>query len=371
MSQPHPSPGPLAGLRVVELSAIGPAPFCAMMLADMGAEILRIAPPKPRGAKMPLPEDRDPIFRGRSVLKLDLKDPAAIETVLGILPQADVLIEGYRPGVLERLGLGPDRCLAANPRLVIGRVTGWGQTGPLADRAGHDANYLALTGALYAMGPGDRPPPPPLNLVGDFGGGAMFLLSGVLAALLHARATGQGQVVDAAMIDGVAALMGPTYGLRNAGLFNDTRGADFMNGGCPFAATYETADGGYLSIMPLEEPFYAAFLDGLGPDADGLPDRANPAHWPALGARLSEIFLTRSRDDWMARFDGTDACVAPILSLAEAPLHPHNVARGTFTPGQAPYPAPAPRFSATATALAPMSAGPAEDLLRRWAAGPA
>ena len=370
MTHPHARPGPVAGLRVVELSAIGPAPFCAMMLADMGADVLRIAPPRQRGAKMPLPEERDPIFRGRSVLKLDLKDPAAVETLLGILPQADVLIEGYRPGVLERLGLGPERCLAANPRLVIGRVTGWGQTGPLAKRAGHDANYLALTGALYAMGPGDRPPPPPLNLVGDFGGGAMFLLTGLLAALLHARATGQGQVVDAAMIDGVATLMGPTYGLRNAGLFNDARGEDFMNGGCPFAATYETADGGYLSIMPLEEPFYAAFVEALGPENTDLPDRSDPANWPALRDRLTKIFLTRSRDEWMQRFEGRDTCVAPILSLAEAPLHPHNVARGTFTPGAEPYPAPAPRFSKTATELAPMSAESAEDLLRRWNGGP-
>lgn len=360
--------GPLAGVKIVELSAIGPAPFCCMLLADMGAELLRIVPPQAREAKMPIPDHLDPIWRGRSKLALDLKKPDDSARLLSILTYADALIEGYRPGVLERLGLSPEKCIAANPRLVIGRVTGWGQTGPLAHVAGHDPNYLALAGALYAIGPADRPPPFPMNLIGDFSGGAMFLAVGLLAALLNARQTGRGQVVDAAMLDGVASLMAPTYALRNHGLWNDHRGGDMLNGGCPFATSYETSDGGYLAVIPLEPAFYANFIAALGADGVDLPDRTDERNWPALKERLTAIFGSRTRDQWAAVFDGVDACVAPILSLAEAPHHPHNVARKLFIGDNRPLPAPAPRFSVTATEHAPMDLGAPGALLSRWGA---
>ncbi|MDR3468016.1 MAG: CaiB/BaiF CoA-transferase family protein [Xanthobacteraceae bacterium] len=358
--------GPLAGIKIIELSSIGPAPFCGMLLADMGAELLRVVPPKAREAAMPLPDHLDPIWRGRSKLVLDLKSPGDVLKLLSILPHADALIEGYRPGVLERLGLAPSTCLEANPRLVIGRVTGWGQAGPLSQAAGHDPNYLALTGALYAIGPADRPPPFPLNILGDFSGGAMFLAVGLLAALLSARTTGRGQVIDAAMVDGVAALMGPIYGLRNHGMWNDARGGDMLNGGCPYATSYETSDGGYLAVIPLEPAFYDNFVKALGPDGVGLPDRADRRNWPALKERLTTLFRSRTRDEWAAIFDGIDACVAPILSLEEAPLHPHNIARKAFVGGDRPLPAPAPRFSETATAHAPMDLGAPAELLTRW-----
>lgn len=358
--------GPLAGVRIVELSAIGPAPFCGMLLADLGAELLRISSPGAREAVMPIPDDLDPIWRGRSRLTLDLKNERDVERLRSILPHADALIEGFRPGVLERLGLGPDTCLKVNPRLVIGRVTGWGRSGPLAAAAGHDPNYLALSGALHSIGPGDRPPPLPLNLVGDFGGGAMFLAMGVLAALLHARATGCGQVVDASMLDGVAMLMSHVYAMRNHGIWNDVRGEDMLNGGCPFASTYETADGRYVVVIPIEAAFYGKFVELLGADGAGLPDRNDRRNWPALRERLSAIFRTRTRDEWAALFEGTDACVSPVLSVAEAPSHPHNRAHGTFTDEQRPYPSPTPRFSATATAHAPMDIGDPLDVMVRW-----
>lgn len=366
---PKPSPavpGPLAGVRIVELSAIGPAPFCGMLLADMGAELLRIAPPMAREASMPIPDNQDPIWRGRSRLTLDLKKTDDVKKVLAILAYTDILIEGYRPGVLERLGLSPDACHQVNPRLVIGRVTGWGQSGLWAHTVGHDPNYLGLTGALYSMGPGDKPPPLPLNLLGDFSGGSMFLGLGLLAALLHARETGHGQVVDAAMLDGVAALMGPVYALRNAGLWTDVRGQSMMNGGCPFAGTYETADGGYMVVIPLEPSFYKNFLTALGDEAKNLPDRENPRNWPELRKRLTEIFLSRSRKEWEERFEGSEACVSPVLSMAEAPNHPHNLSRGLFKGGENPLPAAAPRFSVTQTDHAPMDIGAPTDVLMRW-----
>ncbi len=357
--------GPLQGLRVVELAAIGPVPFCGMLLADMGAEILRIAPPAPREAQMPVPDTVDPLWRGRSRLTLDLKNAAHRERFLSTLPYAEVLIEGFRAGVLERLGIGPDVCLGLNPRLVIGRMTGWGQEGPLARSAGHDPNYLAITGVLHTIGYPDRPPCMPLNLVADFGGGAMYLAMGILAAVLHARASGQGQVVDAAMVDGAASLMSMMYSMRNYGLWTDQRGDNLLDGGAPFARTYETADGKSIVVCALEPQFYHALLSALGLDAATLPAQYDRSAWPQMRERFAGIFRTRTRDEWAQLLEGTDACVTPVLTMGEAPQHPHNRARGVFV-GDQPMPAAAPRFSQTKTSQAQMNGGSPRDLLARW-----
>jgi alpha-methylacyl-CoA racemase len=357
--------GPLAGVRIVELAAVGPAPFCAMLLADMGADVLRVAPPPHGPAVFPIPESEDPVWRGRTRLTLDLKSAPDRERLLRILPHADVLIEGFRPGVLERLGAAPAACLAANPRLVIGRMTGWGQTGPLAHAPGHDPNYLALTGALHAIGYPDRPPCPPLNLVADFGGGALYLAMGILAALLHVRAGGPGQVVDAAMIDGASSLMGMIYSLRNHGLWRGERRANLLDGGAPYGSTYETADGKYVVVCALEPPFYRALVRALGLDGEALPPRDDRASWPALRERFAAVFKTKTRDEWARLLEGTDACVTPVLSMDEAPHHPHNRARGIFV-GEKPTPAAAPRFSATPTAHAPAAGPDATELLVSW-----
>lgn len=360
--------GPLSAVRVVELAAVGPVPFCAMLLADMGADILRVAPPQ--GAPpFPVPESEDPVWRGRTRITLDLKAVRDRERLLGILAMADVLIEGFRPGILEKLGIGPDACLAANPRLVIGRMTGWGQTGPLARAPGHDPNYLALTGALHAIGYPDRPPCPPLNLVADFGGGALYLALGVLAALLHVRAGGPGQVVDAAMVDGAASLMGMVYSLHNHGLWRDERRANLLDGGCPYGTTYETADGKYVVVCALEPPFYRALVRALGLDEAALPPRDDRASWPRLHETFAAIFKTRTRDEWAHLLEGTDACVTPVLSLSEAPQHHHNAARGVFV-GERPVPAPAPRFSATPAAHAPAEGPDLARLLEKWGMAP-
>jgi alpha-methylacyl-CoA racemase len=361
--------GPLAGLRVVELAGIGPGPFAGMLLADMGAEILLIEPPQQREARMPLPPERDPLFRGRVRLALDLKQPAERDRLLALLPSVDMLIEGFRPGVMERLGLGPDVCLARAPQLVYGRITGWGQSGPLATTAGHDPNYIAVTGALHAMGDPDRPPRQPLNLLGDFAGGALYLVIGLLAAHLHARASGRGQVVDASIVDGTLSLMTMIYALRGAGLWSDERGQNLLDGSCPFGTCYETADGHFMAVCALEPTFYAEFVRRLGPAAEGLPGQWERARWPELRARLAAIFRTRSRAEWTAVFEGSDACVAPVLSLAEAPAHPHHLARASFS-GAPPLPVPAPRFDATPTAAAPHPAETAERRLHRWLADP-
>jgi alpha-methylacyl-CoA racemase len=358
--------GPLHGLRLIELAALGPAPFCAMLLADMGAEVLRIAPPVSAAAPtFPVPESEDPVWRGRSQLTLDLKNGRDRERLLRILAHADALIEGFRPGVLERLGVGPQVCLAANPRLVIGRMTGWGQSGPLARAPGHDPNYIALTGALHAIGYRGQPPCVPLNLVGDFGGGALYLAMGVLAALLHVRAGGQGQVVDAAMVDGAASLMGMVYTLRNHGLWTDERGSNLLGGGSPGGSTYETADGKYVVVCALEPQFYSAFLQALGIAESALPSRDDRSAWPLLRARFAAAFRSKTRDEWTRLLEGTDACVTPVLSMAEAPGHPHNRARGVFV-GEKPTPAAAPRFSVTATGHAPREGLPVPELLARW-----
>ncbi|HEY2590595.1 MAG TPA: CaiB/BaiF CoA-transferase family protein [Steroidobacteraceae bacterium] len=360
--------GPLSGLRIVELAAIGPAPFCAMLLADMGADVLRVGPPPQGPPLFPIPESEDPIWRGRTRITLDLKTPKDRERLLRILPHADVLIEGFRAGVLEKLGVAPEVCLAANPRLVIGRMTGWGQTGPLARAPGHDPNYLALTGALHSIGYPDRPPCPPLNLVADFGGGALYLAMGVLAALLHVRAGGSGQVIDAAMVDGAASLMSMMYALRNHGLWRDERGANLLDGGCPYGTTYETADRKYVVVCALEPPFYRALVRALGLDEAELPPREDRASWPRLREAFAAVFRTKTRDEWTRLLEGTDACVTPVLSMGEAPAHPHNIARGVFA-GDRPVPGAAPRFSATPTARASASGRDLTKLLESWGMG--
>ncbi len=365
MSDPERVSGPLHGVRVVELAALGPAPFCAMLFADMGAEVLRVAPPVAGPAIFPVPEEEDPVWRGRTRLALDLKDAGDRERFLEILGHADALIEGFRPGVLERLGIGPEACLAANPRLVVGRMTGWGQSGPLAQAPGHDPNFLAITGALHAIGYRGQPPCVPLNLVADFGGGALYLAMGVLAALLHVRGGGQGQVVDAAMVDGASSLMGMVYTLRNHGLWTDERASNLLDGGCPFGSTYETADGKYVVVCAMEPQFYRALVQALELDESALPPRYDRAGWPLLREKFAAAFKSRSRDEWVRRLEGTDACVTPVLTMGEAPQHPHNRARGTFV-GEKPTPAAAPRFSVTVTAHAPKERPSASELLASW-----
>lgn len=357
--------GPLVGIRVVELAGVGPGPFAGMLLADLGAEILLIEPPRAREARMPLPPESDPLFRGRVRLTLDLKQPAERERLLALLGSADMLIEGFRPGVMERLGLGPQVVLARAPRLVYGRITGWGQDGPLASTAGHDPNYIAITGALHAIGYPDRPPLPPLNVVGDFAGGSLYLVMGLLAAYIHTRQSGRGQVVDASIVDGTLSLLTMAYAMRGAGQWSDQRGQNLLDGSCPFGTCYETADGQYMAVCPLEPTFYAEFLRRLGLDAAGLPGQWERARWPELRARFAATFRTRSRAEWTAVFAGSDACVAPVLSVAEAPAFPQHVARASFD-GDPPLPAAAPRFSATPTAAAPRPTSTAEALLRRW-----
>ena len=354
-------PGPLAGVRVVELAGIGPCPFAAMLLADLGADVVRVDRPGEPPLPVPLPPEADLLRRGRPSVGLDLKHPDGRATALALVERADVLLEGYRPGVAERLGLGPDDCLARNPRLVYGRMTGWGQDGPLAQAAGHDIGYVALTGALHAIGRAGGPPQVPVNLVGDFGGGALYLVVGVLAALLEARTSGRGQVVDAAIVDGTAHLSSLVVGLVSAGLWSDRRGTNLLDTGAPFYDVYETSDGGWLAVGPLEPAFYAELLRLLGL-TDAAPDRLDPSQWPALRALLADPFRTRTRDEWAAILEGTDACVAPVLSYAEAPAHPHLAARGTYVEHHGVVqPAPAPRFSRTPAALGAPPSTPGAD----------
>lgn len=359
------SSGPLQGVRIVELAAVGPVPFAGMLLADMGAEILLVEPPAAREAKMPMTPARDPLFRGRTRMMLDLKNPDDRNRLLDIVAGADVLLEGYRPGVMERLGLGPEHCHQRAPRLVYGRMTGWGQSGPLAQTAGHDPTYIAITGALHTMGYPDRPPLPPLNIVGDFAGGSLYLIMGVLAAVLHARSTGQGQVVDAAIVDGTASLMTMVYAMHGAGMWSAQRGSNLMDGSCPYGTSYETSDGGYMAVCALEPAFYSEFVQRLGVDPSTLPKQGDRARWPQLRERFADIFATRTRAEWTAIFEGTNACVAPVLSITEAPRHPQNLARDVFI-GDVPLPAPAPRFDRTPTAHAKHEPQTAAALLQRW-----
>ncbi|MEU9926012.1 CoA transferase [Streptomyces anulatus] len=356
---PRSGHGPLTGVRVVELAGIGPGPFAAMLLADLGADVVRVD--RPGGAGLGIDPASDLTNRNKRSVLLDLKSDGGPARVLDLVERADILIEGYRPGVAERLGVGPEACLARNPKLVYGRMTGWGQDGPLAERAGHDIAYLALTGTLSMIGKPDEPPVVPANLVGDYAGGSLYLVVGVLAALQHARAHGEGQIVDAAIVDGAAHLATMIHGMLAAGSWQDRRGTNLLDGGCPFYGTYATSDGGHMAVGPLEGQFYAEFIGLLG-IADAFPDRWDLARWDELRAAVTERFLTRTRAEWTEVFDGTDACVAPVLSLTEAPHHPHLAARSTFVEHSGlTQPAPAPRFSATPVSVRSGPARPGND----------
>lgn len=357
--------GPLAGVRIIEFDAIGPVPLAAMILSDMGAEVIRLA----RRSGAAWSEVGGAVLnRGRPHISVDLKSPEDRDAVLDLIDHADALLEGFRPGVMERLGLGPDICLARNPRLVFTRMTGWGQTGPLARRAGHDINYIALTGALNAMGAADQPPPVPLNLVGDYGGGAMFAVTGLLAAVIGARTTGKGQVVDVAMTDGTAVLTSIFHGLTANGMWSEARGSNLLDGSKPFYRCYACADGRFVAVGALEPQFFAQLLTGLGLSPDEFV-QFDPSGWSRMEAAFAETFLTRSRDEWEAVFAGTDACVSPVLSFAEAPAHPHNIARGTYmTRGGVTQPAPAPRFLGDTGAAVPEDTGEQAfgEIMSRW-----
>jgi alpha-methylacyl-CoA racemase len=339
-------PGPLAGVRVIEFEAIGPGPFAGMLLADMGADVLLVD--RPAASDLGLKRERwmDVMMRGRRSVTLDLKAPGAAGAALEVISRADALIEGFRPGVMERLGLGPEACLARNPRLVYGRMTGWGQDGPLAARAGHDINYIALAGVLHAIGRRGEAPVPPLNLVGDFGGGGMLLGFGIACALLHAQKTGQGQVVDAAMVEGASLLAAMFSGFLAAGRWSEERGANILDSGAPWYDTYETKDGKFVAIGAIEAKFFAELVQRLG--LSGLPAQNDRAGWPRMRKAFADAFRSRTRDEWSAVFEGSDACFAPVLSFSEARRHAHNVARkGYVSAAGVEQPAPAPRFSAT------------------------
>ncbi len=340
--------GPLQGVRMLEIAGIGPGPFAAMMLADMGAEILRID--RADRVRKPMSErsSLDLLNRGRRSVGVDLKSAQGVELVLRLVERADAILEGFRPGVMERLGLGPDVCLARNPRLVYGRMTGWGQDGPLASAAGHDINYIALAGALDPIGRAGESPVPPLNLVGDFGGGGLVLAYGIVCALLERERSGQGQVVDAAMVDGAAALMTIFHGMRQAGFWSGGRGGNLLDTGAHFYEVYETKDGRYVSVGAIEPQFYRELLERVGMQDEELPGQMDVRHWPELKRRFAKLFREKTRDEWCAILEGTDVCFAPVLSMEEAPAHPHNVARGTFVEvAGAVQPGPAPRFGRT------------------------
>lgn len=348
--------GPLHGTKIIELAGIGPGPFCGMMLADMGAEVIRVDRAGPsRRAK-------DVLTRGRKSIAVDLKSDAGKEVVLKLCEGADALFEGFRPGVTERLGLGPDECMARNPKLVYGRMTGWGQDGPMAHAAGHDINYIALAGALHAIGRNGEKPVPPLNLVGDFGGGGMLLAFGMVCAMLEAQKSGKGQVVDAAMVDGAATLMAMFFSMTAGGVWQDERGSNLLDGAAHFYDTYETSDSKYISLGSIEPQFYALLIEKAGLDAEEFSAQMDRARWPEYKAKLTEVFKTRTRDEWCELMEGTDVCFAPVLSIGEVADHPHNKARSTIVEqdGMA-QPAPAPRFGRTAPALTHGSRAPGED----------
>jgi alpha-methylacyl-CoA racemase len=365
-------PGPLSGYRVIEIAGIGPGPFAAMMLADMGAEVIRID--RAQAVRGPAPETPhfDVLLRGRRNVALDLKHPDGVATLLDLVESADALIEGFRPGVMERLGVGPDVCLARNPKLVFGRMTGWGQDGPYAHAAGHDINYISLAGALAHFGRAGEPPVPPLNMVGDFGGGGMFLAYGVVCALLEAQRSGAGQVVDTAMVDGAAVLMSMFWAFKAVGLFDENaRGTNLLDTGAHFYDVYECADGRHISIGSIEPQFYAELLRLTGLDADeAFQNQMDKEGWTALTERLAAIFGDKTRDEWCEIMEGTDVCFAPVLTMSEAAEHPHNRARGTFVEaGGLQQPAPAPRFSRTGAELSvpPAHAGQhTRDVLVSW-----
>jgi len=362
--------GPLRGVKIIELAGIGPAPYACMLLADAGAQVLRLerapAGAVERGEEFAASGQGshwDLLGRSRPSVGIDLKHPDALELVLGLVEEADALIEGFRPGVAERLGIGPEDCWARNARLVYGRMTGWGQDGPMASMAGHDIDYIAIGGALWSLGRADSAPVPPLNLVGDFGGGGMLLAFGMVAALFEAARSGQGQVVDAAMVDGAASLMTMIHAFHRFGIWNEERGSNMLDTGAPFYEVYETADGKWMAVGGIEAQFYAELLKGLGLEGDAsLPHQQSRDDWPAMKRRFAEVFRAKTRDEWTAVFDGTDACVVPVLSPWEAHEHPHNVARSTFVEVDgAVQPGPAPRFSRTPSAISKAPSLPGAD----------
>ncbi len=355
--------GPLASIRVVEFKGLGPGPHAATLLADLGADVVTVQRPggiPPEGA-------RDPIQRNRRIIEADLKNPDDIEKVLSLLERADVLIEGFRPGVTERMGLGPDVVLERNPRIVYGRMTGWGQEGPLANAAGHDINYISLTGVLHAIGRQGERPVPPLNMVGDFGGGSMFLLFGILSALVERGVSGKGQVVDAAMVDGALALSHMMWAFRGRGAWSDERGVNMLDTGAPYYEVYETKDGKYMAVGSIEPQFYALLLKGLDLDAAELPAQNDRASWPEMKKLFTEKFLSKTRDEWSAIFLGTDACVSPVLTFAEAPANEHIASRGSLIELEGiTQHAPAPRFSRTPAGEPAAPAGEATDITTLW-----
>lgn len=362
--------GPLQGTKVIEMAGIGPGPFCGMLLSDMGAEVLRVD----RADAVGSASERDPRFeamhRGRRSIAVDLKHPEGVATVKRLVASADVLIEGYRPGVMERLGLGPQTCLATQPRLIYGRMTGWGQQGPMAQAAGHDINYIAITGALHAIGNGAGKPVPPLNLVGDFGGGALYLAFGIACALLEARQSGQGQVVDASIVDGTSSLLTFLHGAFARDAWSHERGSNLLDGGRPWYDSYETLDGRHICIGAIESRFYQELLSRIGLSDEDLPEQNDPAGWAHLRTRFATVFKSKTRDEWSALLEGTDACFAPVLDLHEAQRHPHNLARRAFVhvDGLA-QPAPAPRFSRTPSQVAgpaPRAGQHSREALGQW-----
>ncbi len=366
--------GPLQGVKVLEFAGIGPGPFAGMMLADMGAEVLKLDRAQSASASRREQAAFDLLNRGRRSVAIDLKHAEGAALALRLVERSDALIEGFRPGVMERLGLGPEVCLDRNPRLVYGRMTGWGQDGPLAQVAGHDINYIALAGALDAIGRRGEAPVPPLNLVGDFGGGGMLLAFGIVCALLERDRSGRGQVVDAAMVDGAAALMTLMHGMRQAGFWTDERGANLLDTGAHFYDVYETADGKYVSVGSIEPQFYAELVKRLGIQAGELANQMDRSRWPEMKERVAKLFKTRTRDEWCEIMEGSDICFAPVLSMAEAPEHPHNRARGTFVRvGDSVQPAPAPRFDRTPPEIQgppPWAGQHTEEALADWGLDP-
>jgi alpha-methylacyl-CoA racemase len=362
--------GALAGLRVLEVGGVGPGPFCTMLLADMGAEVIRVDRKHAGESGLPVERRFDVMFRGKRSVAMDLKKGIAVEAIRCMVAHADVLIEGFRPGVMERLGLGPEVCLEINPKLVYGRMTGWGQDGPLATAAGHDLNYIALSGALHAIGRKGGGPEIPLNLIGDFGGGSMYLAFGILCALFEARTSGKGQVVDAAMIDGATSLMAMIYGAFAAGYWKDERGSNRLDSGAPWYEVYQTSDGKWVAVGSTEHSFYVNTLKVLGLEPADFGDQHDSAGWPAMKAALKRVFATRTRDEWVAAFDGTETCFSPVLSLSEAPQHPHQRARGNFIEvAGVVQPAPAPRFSRSKGEIRrppPQVGEHTDEVLREW-----
>lgn len=363
--------GPLKGIKVVEMAGIGPAPFTAMMLADMGAEVIRVDRVRPSKGLLAFDPRKELMNRSRRSVAVELKDEEGLEVVLKLIDNADILLEGFRPGVMERLGLGPDVCMERNPRLVYGRMTGWGQEGPLSHSAGHDINYIALAGVLHAVGRAGEKPTVPLNLAGDFGGGGMMMAFGLLAAYIETLKSGKGQVVDTAMVDGASLLMTFFHGLKELGLQSDQRGQNLLDGGAPFYDSFETKDAKYIAIGPIEGPFYMELIERIGASEDPLlANQLNMPQWGEMKERLAEIFRTKTRDEWSELLEGTDVCYAPVLSMTEAPDHPHAVARDAFVEVEGiTHPAPAPRFSRTPGAIRSQPSKPGEhskELLKEW-----